>query len=132
MKKIEEKYLESEHQVRAYDVYLSSYRVKGANRVLAYSRLYDGDKFIRDNFLVNEQQADKIEAMFDLVNRILETCKDIDLFTIRVSNKTFANLVKNADFAVYKDFPTNTCSPETASHITNSSTFPLSTTAIFS
>ena len=86
MKKIEEKYLESEHQVRAYDVYLSSYRVKGANRVLAYSRLYDGDKFIRDNFLVNEQQADKIEAMFDLVNRILETCKDIDLFTIRVSN----------------------------------------------
>ena len=35
MKKIEEKYLESEHQVRAYDVYLSSYRVKGANRVLA-------------------------------------------------------------------------------------------------
>lgn len=99
MKKIEEKYLESEHQVRAYDVYLSSYRVKGANRVLAYSRLYDGDKFIRDNFLVNEQQADKIEAMFDLVNRILETCKDIDLFTIRVSNKTFANLVKNADFA---------------------------------
>lgn len=54
MKKIEEKYLESEHQVRAYDVYLSSYRVKGANRVLACSRLYDGDKFIRDNFLVNE------------------------------------------------------------------------------
>lgn len=37
--------------------------------------------------------------MFDLVNRILETCKDIDLFTIRVSNKTFANLVKNAGFA---------------------------------
>lgn len=99
MKKIEEKYLESEYQVRAYDVYLSSYRVKGANRVLACSRLYDGDKFIRDNFLVNEQQADKIEAMFDLVNRMLETCKDIDLFTIRVSNKTFANLVKNADFA---------------------------------
>ena len=34
-------------------------------------------------------------------------------------------------FAVYKDFPTNTCSPETASHIANSSTFPLSTQLFF-
>lgn len=98
MKKIEEKYLESEHKVKAYDVYLSSFRAKEARRVLACCRLYDGEKFICDHIAVNEVKADKIETMFELLNKILEENKQIDLFTIRVSNNTFGKLLQNVEF----------------------------------
>lgn len=98
MKKIEEQYLRSEHKVKAYDVYLSSYRMKSARRVLVYCRLYDGDKFISDHFAVNDVKSDKIEIMFELLNNVLEGNEQIDLFTLRVPNKTFAKIVQNAEF----------------------------------
>lgn len=98
MKKIEEQYLKSEHKVKAYDVYLSAFRPREARRVLACCRLYDGDKFICDNFTISEFQSDKIEIMFEMLNRILAENEQIDLFTIRVSNKTFGKLLQNAAF----------------------------------
>lgn len=93
MKKIEEKYLESEHQVKAkkYEVYLNSARTK--TRSVSVYILYEGKKEIYRSFCILDGKS-KFLGMQYCVNAAMSHCENADLVTIKVANSSFANSLR--------------------------------------
>lgn len=95
MKKIEETLMKSEHKVKAYVCYVSSYRAVGNKNVSVYSRLYDDGKCLGDCYGIYPVGS-KVVATFVHLCKVVKNSGDLDLITIRDFNKTSAYFVREA------------------------------------
>lgn len=85
MKKIEESLVESEHKVKAYVCYVSSFYARNKNTVCVCSHVYDEDKCV-DEFFGYYTKCNQVSAVLKHLLGVLKKCNGLNFCTIRVMN----------------------------------------------